>query len=236
VRTINDSKNELKVFRHELKYYMKKKYAYELTEMIKKFMKKDEFNGDNNEYYIRSLYFDTYSNIDYYNKIIGVSERKKIRLRLYDLESSTVKLEVKNRYGPYMMKETVTISSEDARELISGSSNSLLSYQSNTANSVYHYMHDTLYRPTLLVDYEREAYTYPFDNIRVTIDKNVRVSTYDFNLFNNLTNMIPVLEADVFILEIKYDNMIPNFLLNLISSIPSIRLSISKYCMGRQLI
>lgn len=233
---MNEVKGGLQVFRHELKYYINKKYVYELSEILNKLMRKDEYCDEKGEYYIRSLYFDTYNNLDYYNKIIGVSERKKIRLRLYDLEASSVKLEIKNRYGPYMMKETVTITREHAWELLSGRSNSLLSYQSSTANSVYHYMHDTLYRPTLLVDYEREAYAYPFDNIRVTIDKNVRVSTYDFNLFDKLTTMLPVMEADICILEIKYDNMIPIFLLNIISSIPSVRLSVSKYCMGRQII
>jgi len=74
-----------------------------------------------------------------------------------------------------MMKETVTISSEDATSLISGNSSNLLDYHSSITNSVYKIMHHSLYRPTLLVDYEREAYTYPFDNIRITFDKNVRV-------------------------------------------------------------
>ncbi len=235
MRRIVEIQSELKVYRHEVKYYMNKNYAYEFTEVIKKLMKKDNYSGDKGEYFIRSLYFDTYNNSDYYNKIIGVPERKKIRLRLYDIESKEVKLEIKNRYGPYMMKETVTISRDDASDLITGNSDNLLAYQSRTANSVYRYMHDTQYRPTLLVDYEREAYTYPFDNIRITLDKNVRVNTYDFNLFDNKVNMLPVLDADIYILEVKYDNMIPYFLLNLISSIPSLRQSISKYCLGREI-
>ena len=196
-------------------------------------MNKDDFNGDNGEYFIRSIYFDTYNNIDYYNKMMGVSERKKLRIRTYDLKVDKVKLEIKNRYGPYMMKETATISRDDAISLISGNSNKLLDYQSTITNSVYKLMHHSLYRPTLLVDYEREAYTYPFDNIRVTIDKNVRVNNYDFNLFSNKINMIPVLESDVFIIEIKYDHMIPSFLLNIISTITTQRFSISKYCLGR---
>jgi hypothetical protein len=233
VINISEKQSDIKVYRHELKYYLNKQKAFELIKIISNFMNKDEFNGENGEYFIRSLYFDTYNNLDYYNKLIGVSERKKIRLRIYDFDAKKVKLEIKNRYGPYMMKETVTISSEDATILISGNSNNLLNYQSNITNSIYKLMHHTLYRPTLLVDYEREAYTYPFDNIRITFDKNIRVNNYDFNLFNNKINMTPMLESDVFILEVKYDHMIPSFLLNIISTITAQRSSISKYCLGR---
>lgn len=232
---ISEVQSDIKVYRHELKYYINKQRAFELIKIISNFMDKDDFNGDNGEYFIRSLYFDTYNNLDYYNKMIGVSERKKLRLRIYDLDTETVKLEIKNRYGPYMMKETVTISSDDANSLISGNSSKLLEYQSSITNSVYNLMHHSLYRPTLLVDYEREAYTYPFDNIRITFDKNVRVNNFNFNLFSNKVNMIPVLESDVFILEVKYDHMIPHFLLNTISTITTQRSSISKYCLGRKI-
>ena len=197
-------------------------------------MNKDDFNGENGEYFIRSLYFDTYNNLDYYNKLIGVSERKKLRLRIYDFNTEKVKLELKNRYGQYMMKETATISSEDAIDLISGNSSNLLNYNSTMTGSVYNLLHHSLYKPTLLVDYEREAYTYPFDNIRITFDKNVRVNNFDFNIFSNKINMVPVFDSDVFILEVKYDHMIPSFLLNVISTITAERSSISKYCMGRR--
>jgi len=87
------------VFRHEIKYYINRMQAVELTQLFKSMMEIDPNGDDTGTYWVRSLYFDTLSNKDYYEKVIGHSIRKKIRLRIYNFSEETVKLEIKNKYN-----------------------------------------------------------------------------------------------------------------------------------------
>ena len=59
-------------------------------------MKKDQHDIDKG-YFIRSLYFDTINNKAFYEKMEGIEERKKYRLRIYDTKDKNVKFEIKKR-------------------------------------------------------------------------------------------------------------------------------------------
>jgi len=235
-KKIQKLEKDIKVYRHEEKYYISKVRAFELSCLLKGYMKKDEHAGVDGSYWIRSLYFDNHRNIDYHNKEDGLSVRKKLRLRIYNSNTKSVKLELKNRHGIYMLKESATISSNDAKLLIEGENSSLLNYNSIVTSKVFYLMHKALYEPKVTIDYEREAFTYPFQDIRVTIDRNIRASRSDFNIFTDNITMLPVIGEDVHVLEIKYNNMFPEFLQKLISTFTNNRSSVSKYCLGRQAI
>ncbi len=196
----------------------------------------DSNADDTGSYWIRSLYFDTIDSKDYYEKIIGHNIRKKIRLRIYNLSTDNVKLEIKNKANNFINKETVIISCEDAKKLINGNCNTLLDYDEIAANKVFAFMHRDLYRPTVIIDYQREAYLYPFQNIRVTLDKNLCTSFNVYNLFRDDICTIPVFNNDVFVLEIKYDHMIPACLQKLLSTFTIEKSHISKYCLGRNIL
>ena len=59
---------------------------------------------------IRSLYFDSLDDDDYYSKLNGEYVRKKIRLRTYDVSSNKVKLEIKQKIDIHQLKESLVIS------------------------------------------------------------------------------------------------------------------------------
>jgi len=224
------------IYRHEVKYYINKIQAAELRLFLKDNMYSDPHSDETGSYWIRSQYFDTIGNKDYYEKIIGHNVRKKIRLRIYNINTAVVRLEIKNKFNSYTLKESVNISNEDARKLIHGDYSSLLRYKENAANKVYVYMLRNIYRPTVITDYEREAYFYPFQNIRVTLDKNLRAAFGSYDLFEKHIGMIPVFNSDVYILEVKYDYMIPIFLQRVLSNFIAEKSQISKYCLGRNVL
>jgi len=227
---------QVNVYRHEVKYYISKREAFELSLLLRNNMRLDS-NADNlGSYWIRSLYFDTLDNKDYYEKIIGHNIRKKIRLRIYDKATTLVKLEIKNKINHYTYKESINISRKDANKLIVGDSSSLLNYKEDATNKVFLFMHRDIYRPTVIIDYEREAYLYPFENIRVTLDRNVRAAYNANNLFAENICMIPVFNNEILVLEIKYDHMIPIFLKRVLSNFAIESSQISKYCLGRNIL
>lgn len=223
-------------YRHEIKYFINKLQAAELSLFLRATMYLDPNADETGYYWIRSLYFDTMDNSDYYEKVIGHNIRKKIRLRIYSITAANVKLELKNKYRNYILKETVNISPEDAKELIHGNSNTLLKYNQKASNKIFAFMHSNLYRPIVIIDYEREAFFYPFDNVRVTLDKNLRAAFSPYDLFKKDLYMIPVFNNDVVILEVKYNHMIPDFLQKLLSSFATQSSQISKYCLVRKIL
>jgi hypothetical protein len=226
---------QVKVYRHELKFFISFTNHKILSEAFRNTMEKDPNGNENNEYWIRSLYFDTIDNDDFYEKQMGVITRKKIRLRTYSVHQPWVKVEIKNKYEQYILKETASLSKEEAEALIGGSKEILLNRHNSILNRVYYLMIKDYYRPVVIVDYEREAYISPVQHIRITFDKNIRGSSVDFDMFNPNLNMQAVFNHPTMVVEVKYNKFLPTWISEILSAFHSERYAISKYCLGRYL-
>lgn len=225
-----------KVCRNELKYFVSYKDYLYLKSIFDVILENDIHNKNKEEYWIRSLYFDTAYNSDYNEKILGIKNRKKVRLRIYEIDGRYVKLEIKNRYDGYTLKEYVNISYEDALNLINGNKESLLKYNNDVARKVYYLMSKDYYIPSVIVDYEREAYTYPINNIRITFDKNIRGSKDVYSFFDKNIHQVNVFEENSILLEVKYDNMLPKFIREILGTTTSQHSSVSKYCLVKDIL
>lgn len=229
------NKNILKIYRHELKFLLSKIEYEQLKRLLGSLLVKDEYMKTGGDYYIRSLYFDTPENKDYYDKLIGVVQRKKIRLRIYDTAADKVKLEIKNKSNDYSIKETITVSRDAAMQLANGNYNVLAEYDNEISKKAYFYLTSYGYMPKVIVDYEREAYLLPIENVRLTFDKRVRAFKGN-GLFEENHAFVGVLAPEYVILEVKYDKYLPAHVKNVLSSISMQRMSISKYCMAREVV
>jgi SPX domain-containing protein involved in vacuolar polyphosphate accumulation len=206
-----------------------------LKRLLDALLVKDRNMKQGKDYYIRSLYFDTPENKDYYDKLIGVAHRKKIRLRIYDTSADKVKLEMKNKDNDYSIKETMTISRKEAMKILKGDYHVLAEYDNEISQKAYFTRRAHAYTPKVVVDYEREAYLLPVENIRITFDKRVRAYKGD-GLFEEHNAFVGVLAPEYMILEVKYDRYLPAYVENVLSSINMQRMSISKYCMAREIV
>lgn len=224
-----------RVYRHELKFLLSQIEYENLRCLLGATMRLDENVQAGGEYYIRSLYFDTMEDADYAGKIIGISERKKIRLRIYDTETDRVKLEIKNKYSDYSVKETVAISREDAQELTERNYQVLMKYEDSISSKAYYNLVTQCYRPRVVVDYDREAYMLPMGNVRITFDKRVRAARAA-DLFCPDLSMFYIMSEQQVIAEVKYDQYLPRHIRDMLSSVSMQRMSISKYCMARELV
>lgn len=233
MRQTTQNDEQLKTYRHELKYYISKKEHKILSDVFRAILPIDPNCKNNCPYWIRSLYFDTMDNNDFYEKVIGLDSRKKIRLRIYDLHREQVKIEIKNRVNQYMMKETAFLNKDEALQLINGNKEILLRKNNPTLNRIYYFFSRDYCRPVVLIDYDREAFLCQYQNIRVTFDKYIRASTIDFDLFSENVSMIPVFDKQVIVMEIKYRQFLPHSIREIISQCSGTRDAISKYCMSR---
>ena len=225
----------VKIYRHELKFLLSQMEYEHLKRLLGALLIKDQYTKAGCDYYIRSLYFDTSENKDYYDKLIGVPQRRKIRLRIYDTSTDKVKLEIKNKENNYSIKETATISREDAQLLIKGNNRVLAEYNNDISKKAYFNIISYGYMPKIVVDYEREAYLLPIENIRITFDKNVRAFKGN-GLFEEQNAFLGILAPEYVILEVKYDKYLPVYIKNMLSAINMQRMSISKYCMAREIV
>ncbi|MDD4797790.1 MAG: polyphosphate polymerase domain-containing protein [Eubacteriales bacterium] len=224
------------VFRHEVKYYLDERQAFVLAQFLARVMRADSHAGADGQYWIRSLYFDTPGNRDYYDKVNGCCQRKKIRLRIYDTAAATATLEMKSKRGEFVHKQGLPLRKADARRLIDGDYTFLPGMQSAAADPFFVCFRREHRRPVVLVDYKRQAFELPFENIRVTIDRDVRASTHAQGLFEQRVPGVTVLDGRRCILEVKYRRAIPDFIRGILSDIGPPKESISKYVMCRQAI
>lgn len=224
----------LDVFRHEVKYHVSERAAYVLAQYFRRIMRPDRHADSDGQYWIRSLYFDTPSNRDYHDKIGGYTERRKIRLRIYDTTTDTAMLELKRKRGAFVHKKSMPLEQQNALKLINGDWAFLPFLSHGTANQFYACFNRGLLRPILVIDYERQAFELPFENIRITIDRGLRAFIDTSRLFDKSAPCLRVPNERGCILEVKYRHAIPDFIRSILSEIDLQGTSISKYIICRQ--
>jgi len=223
----------VKKFRHEHKFLISFRDYVILKNRIGRFMNRDP-NGDRDgRYHIRSLYFDDIHNSAYYEKLDGVLKRKKYRIRIYNHSNSVIKVERKGKEGQYTQKESELVSEELCNGLISGNTDLLLT-GSPLLLDMYVQMKTLLLKPVVIVDYIREAYIHPVENVRITFDTELKSGLYSTELWNTGTPLLSVLEPGLVIMEVKFNRLLPSVFAALLSDLNCEQVSVSKYVLCRE--
>jgi hypothetical protein len=227
--------------RYEFKYIVNRKFLEPVRDMIDPFVELDHFSEakGKNHYTVRSIYFDT-PNFDYYfEKIEGIKNRKKVRLRGYNHGDSlnTVFLEIKRKYNIPIVKFRAALLYGDAIEMFKTTSiNGYTSLQQDNgsfyknASRFFYQVYSKNLRPVILVVYEREAFFSKFDDsVRITLDKGLRGLAYPSveNLYEEV-NLQSALSND-FIIEVKFNKRFPMWLTPVLSRYGLKSKSASKY-------
>ena len=194
----------LAVYRKEVKYMLSLPDRLFMLNALDQMLTPDAYGGYNG-YTVRSVYFDSMANDDFWDKKHHVAEKKRVRLRIYHPEDQTVKFELKRKSYGRELKESVLISREDAQRILNQEYGALLNYDTPTSRYAYQLLTTRSYRPVSLVEYDRRAYTHPHFNTRVTLDNNFRYCEFCHDLFSPHLNFKSALPKDKTILEIKYD-------------------------------
>lgn len=224
----------LNVQRHEEKFLLAPAEALYLRGLLDGLLRRDRHSRDG-AYFIRSLYFDTPDSADYEDKVLGISDRRKVRLRLYDTDARQVRLEIKEKSGSYSHKTGVWVSREDAQGLIAGRTQALFNDASPQARRIWLHFAREPRRPAALIDYERTAWTMPVERVRITLDEHVRAAKSSA-LFDPAVPMVGVHSGRVVILEVKYDRYLPSYMRRALSSVGAQNMSISKYGAAREML
>ena len=224
----------LNVERHELKYFINHVENHSLVNRLKYALRVDPHSVPHRGYSIRSLYFDSFDNECLHEKLAGTQFRKKYRLRSYGSDAETVKFEIKNKANNQIFKETASIGRKSACEIIAGNYEEMLKYNNPILNKTYIAFKTRMFKPKVMVEYERDAFIFHHFNLRITIDNNLRSNNTCFDLFSRDFHSLPVVLEGKDILEIKYNRVLPDFIRNIIQLDSLERSAISKYAMARR--
>lgn len=220
--------------RHERKYYIGKVDMKLLGGRLGQFMRADSHADENGEYFIRSLYFDDIFNSAYYDKVDGVMGRDKYRIRIYNMSDDVIYLERKRKVGDLIQKSSCRITRKLADKLIEGNPAPLLKSDNPLLLDMYREMRTKLLRPKVLVDYTREVFVFPVENVRITFDKNISTCPGSIDLFNPNLLEVGVIDDGREVLEVKYDRYLPDFISDMLAATPSELSAISKYVLCRR--
>ncbi len=217
--------------RHELKYYINYADLIELKARLPFVAKLDQNAVAGKGYRVRSLYFDNYNDKALKEKINGVNEREKFRLRLYNGDPSYIRLEKKSKKKGICFKETAVITAEECRRLLEGDLAVLKENGNSLCLELYAKMYYQQLRAKNIVDYRREAFIYPMGNVRVTLDYDIRTSQNRKDFLRAEPVLFPI--SGVYILEVKYDGFLPEIIRGMVSLGGRNSTAFSKYAVTR---
>ena len=95
-------------------------------------------------------------------------------------------------------------------------------------------MHFRALRPVVIVAYERVPFVYPDGNVRVTFDRNLRSSSNIEDFFNPQAAFRSVLPVGTNMMEVKFDEFLPDFINETLQTSALQWNSFSKYYLCRK--
>ena len=199
-------------YRNELKYVVSETDLALLENRLKNLVKPDEHTGTDGVYHIRSLYFDDYYNSCYLENEGGSDPREKFRIRIYNGSAQVIHLELKKKEHSMTQKISCAITEEQCRTLMEGKPLPVDSSYPPVLQKLCVLMRTKLMKPVVIVEYDRQPFVSNLGNTRVTFDRNIRSSDKLSMFLEDSIPMRPVMEAGRHILEVKYDEFLPDYI------------------------
>ena len=221
-------------YRHEFKYLCSYGELMMLKVRLQGLVSLDTHVGESGVYNIRSLYFDDIYDTYYRENEAGTDPREKFRIRIYDHSSERISLELKRKVRGKTQKLSCLLTEEQCRGLMEGEIPVLQENSPALLRKLCLLMQTRHMRPKVIVEYERVPYVYPHGNVRITMDENISASNRTDRFLERQIPLRPILEAGQHILEVKYDEYLPDGIYRTIQSGNLRQTAFSKYYLCRR--
>ena len=232
---------EIKQYRHENKYSITYAQYLSLRQLLRTVMKPDPHTRHDGTYRIRSIYFDNLADKALLEKQEGVPYREKFRIRYYNDDFSHLTLEKKIKNRSLTRKESAPLSKEECEKLLAEDIAFMREHPQPLVRELYLKMRQQLLKPRVLVSYVREPYIYEAGNVRVTFDWAIRTSMWEQNFLLDEVYDISCHAGngaedppDSILMEVKYDNFLPEIIRFLLQTDDVRQRAFSKYAACRR--
>ncbi|MCC5916494.1 MAG: polyphosphate polymerase domain-containing protein [Cryomorphaceae bacterium] len=236
----------IKKIRYERKYLVPIRHLTDLRKRFAPFVENDKYGIPRKEgvreYTVRSIYLDSLDWNAYDEKIEGLRDRNKLRIRGYNEyhPDNSVFFEIKHKYENRIGKSRGLIPFNEINNLLENGAierfhppNDPKGMHNDLRRFLYYY-HRFHQRPVTTIVYEREAFFGKIDpGVRITFDKNIRS-----NIFPNFEELYyegncKLCWPGFFILEIKYfTDQMPRWARSIVQEFSLQHEALSKYAQG----
>ena len=228
-------KEEGGTWRHELKYVCSEAELTLIRERIRPVMRPDPHAGADGMYCIRSVYFDDEWDSGARENEDGTDPREKFRIRIYNGSDSKITLELKQKMRGMTRKLSCPLTRAQCEDAISGRIPVLGQEQLPDVYRKFILQQKTRnLKARVIVEYARMPWVYASGNVRVTFDRT-SVSGADVEAFLEQDfARRPIMPAGQHVLEVKYDDFLPDPIRQVLQTGMLRRTAFSKYYLCRK--
>ena len=230
----NDLTNAGLQYRHEYKYICDEMQMAMIQERIRPLLGLDSHSSERGFYQIRSLYFDDPYGSCFFENENGTDPREKFRIRIYDADASHISLELKRKENGKTLKTSCPITASQCRVLMEGKLLPEAPSYPAVLQKLLLLMKTRHYQPKIIVEYLRIPYVYPIGNVRVTFDRNISSSRCFSSFLDPCIPTRPIMPLGKHILEVKYDELLPDYIYNVLQTSQLQHTAFSKYYLCRK--
>lgn len=221
-------------YRHELKYVVTASQMALLESRIRNLIHLDSHVGADGRYRIRSLYFDDMYRSCYAENEIGTDPREKFRIRIYNGDSGRIRLELKRKEHGMTQKISCPLTREQCLELMERRPLPVDGSYPPVLQKLNLLMRTRRMGPAVIVEYDRVPYVDRLGNVRITLDQNIASSDAAASFLEPEIPRRPVMAAGQHILEVKYDEFLPDYLYRNLQLTNLRQTTFSKYYLCRR--
>lgn len=221
-------------YRHEFKYLCTDGQLAMLRVRLKGIMAKDAHAGADGRYLVESMYFDGIDDRCYYENEDGNGPREKYRIRMYDKSRESIHLECKHKENDKVRKTSCPLTGEQFDFLAYGKGQMEEERLPELAKRLLALKKTEGMRPKVIVSYERTPYVYRNGNVRVTFDRNIASSRCVEHFLDGKRGRRQILPVGCQLLEVKYDEYLPDHIYHALSLANMQRITFSKYYLCRK--
>ena len=153
---------------------------------------------------------------------------------MYNDDDSFIRLEKKMKHNNFTAKEQMLISKDIYSKILNGKIDEISKPKGLLLEFINDYKTKGLI-PSIIVEYHRLAFTYPISEVRITFDSNIQSGLYNYDLFDKKYPRFDVLEPGMQVLEVKFNEILPLHIANILNDIPSAREAVSKFAICRSI-
>ncbi len=219
--------------RFELKYLISYAQVAAFVRSLDPYVKTDANSEEERGYPIHSVYWDSDEWTLFWEKIEGLKDRRKLRVRRY-AGADYAFVEIKHRTDRTLQKRRTKLPLDTVLRTFRWADDSLDDSETladPVINEALYLKYTHRLRPRMAISYRRHAYFGRFEpSLRITVDTRVQYHPKETDIAAPFETGSYVLDPRIAILEIKFNDRVPDWLVRTVASHGLEMTRMSKFC------